>query len=102
MRSVQEAFPIVDILPLIISSDDVVTFGLQDNLIYDVPNFYATVTVSVYGTAFGVNCGQISGASQIPSDDGSFVIYIEEQLQDVIINPSAFACLPSFGYHCNY
>ncbi|EKM56780.1 uncharacterized protein PHACADRAFT_63701, partial [Phanerochaete carnosa HHB-10118-sp] len=82
--SIQEAFPIVNILPLVRYSGDIATVGLENNLIYDVPNFAtSTGSVGVLGKSFWVHCGQIQGASQVQSDDDSFVIHVEEQLQNV-------------------
>lgn len=94
-----EAFPIVDIVPLLWDDGDVITTGLLNNLIYDVPNFATNSVVTVNGTAFAVECHSISGASQSGDFDpatGTFPIHISDQINDVHISPCE---LPSLCSH---
>lgn len=85
-----EAFPIVDIIPILWDDGDITTTGLLDNLVYDVPNFATDSVVSVNGTVFAAQCRSISGASQSGDFDpvtGTFPIHISDQLNDIHISP---------------
>ena len=94
-----EAFPIVDIIPLLISGEDVTTNGLQDNLIYDVPVFATDVPVSVPGVALGVTCLPIVGASQSGPynfDNGTFPIHVNDKLENINVSPGSVITSHSF------
>ncbi|KIP03130.1 hypothetical protein PHLGIDRAFT_16082 [Phlebiopsis gigantea 11061_1 CR5-6] len=91
-NQLQEAFPIVDIIPLSTSDGDLATTGLDYNLIYDIPHFFTDSVVHVNGTAFEVNCGKIPGLTQagkLNTTSGTFPIHVHDELQDIQISPTS-------------
>ena len=95
----QEAFPIVNMIPLLSETDDITTTGLEDFIIYDVPDFSTTETVTVNALQFSVDCKAIPNARQVGEFDvvnSSIPIQVNEALQDVWVIPSKLRI--SFDY----
>lgn len=90
----QEAFPIVDIIPLSTSDGDLATAGLDANLVYNIPNFVSDAEAPVHGVAFEVNCGKIPGLTQsgpLDATNGTFPIHVHDELEDIQISASKFS-----------
>lgn len=88
----------MNILPLTQYTSDVSTTGLQNNLIYDVPQFSISGDVFLPARQFWVQCYTIPDAAQVGdvnATDGTFTIHIDDALEDVKIYPSKVSSLAS-------
>ena len=80
----------VNVLPLV-ADGNVVTMGLQDNLIYDVPNSVSTAPIPANGAAFNVACYSLPDAVQAGGPnhtDSTYPIHISDSLRDISVSPS--------------
>ena len=84
-----DAFPIVDIIPVRMNAEDIMTTGLQDFIVYDVPNFATTHQLLVPALYFEISCGAVEDAHiSFNESDLTYHASIHPALEDVIIFPS--------------
>ena len=77
-------------IPLLSFTYDVVTTGLQDYIVYDVPNFASTSNIIVNASQFLVDCYGVPEATQVGGFDFenlAFSIRINDELEDIRITP---------------
>ncbi|GJE93639.1 hypothetical protein PsYK624_097990 [Phanerochaete sordida] len=85
---VEEAFPIISVLPLLNSLNNVVmtTTGLVGPAVYDVPNYSTTLDLlSVNALGFQADCKTLPNAKQnstFDDEDPHYYIHIDDSLDD--------------------
>ena len=87
---IQEAFPVVDLIPLISEDEDILITGLSENLVYDIPTFISGSPVPANGSAFEVQCQSIAGGSQagpFNTANSAFPIHVHDKLMDINVTP---------------
>ena len=78
-------------VPLLEYTEDVIPIGLQDNLVFNAPDFPVTESDNIPGTAFWVQCQSVPGAQFIGSvnaSDPTYMFHVHDDLQDVAFVPS--------------
>ncbi|KIP05637.1 hypothetical protein PHLGIDRAFT_145519 [Phlebiopsis gigantea 11061_1 CR5-6] len=91
-NQIAEAFPIVDIIPLLLSEQDVSTTGLTGNLVYDIPNFATDGDVHTNGVIFDAICQAVPDVVQSgdPSEvNSTYPLHVHDQLADIHVAPSS-------------
>ena len=77
---------------------DIDTYGLQDRLIYDTPNFWGSQSIEVNASRITINCQAISGAAQVgTAANGTFTFHVDPMIRDIQFVPSE-PCPPSESF----
>ena len=87
----REALSIASIVPLV-NSSNVVTVGLNDSLVYDIPNFNSSLAHTVHALGFSARCHAVHGASIKPWDEDNlgYPLSVSDKLLDVWVTPSEY------------
>ena len=73
-----------------LSDGNVITLGLQDSLIYDIPSFISEGPIGANGVLFNVTCQNLPNAAQAGSPDqanSTYAIHVSDDLEDINISP---------------
>lgn len=81
-------------IPLLYADEDVITTGLEDNVVYDIPNFATEAQTFVNGAVVQASCQSIPGATQsgdFDTTNSTFPVQVHESLLPVDITPSQWS-----------
>ncbi|GJE92165.1 hypothetical protein PsYK624_083180 [Phanerochaete sordida] len=86
----QDAYPVVNLLPLLINDKSVNINGLSQNIIYDVPLSISESPSPTNATIFEVSCEAIAGgyqAGDFNAINSTVPIHVHDALMDIDITP---------------
>ncbi|GJE92149.1 hypothetical protein PsYK624_083020 [Phanerochaete sordida] len=86
----QDAYPVVSLLSLLINDGNVNINGLYYNAIYNIPQFISDTPAPTNATAFEVSCQSIAGAFQagdLNVLNATIPIHVHDALEDIDITP---------------
>ena len=90
IHRLEDAYPVVSLLSLLINDENVNINGLYYNAIYNIPQFVSDTPAPTNATAFEVSCQSIAEglqAGDLNTVNATIPIHVHDALMDIDITP---------------